>query len=62
MRWFVIAVLGLGLVLPMLATDSFASAPGKSGASNSGVAGQPGNQGSGPNSGAGNAGGTRKSE
>ena len=65
MKWFVVAVLGLGLVLPMLATDSFAqNQQGKGGqasGSSSGITGTTGNQGGdrGQSTGKGNAGGTR---
>ena len=65
MKWFGVAVLGLGLVLPMLATDSFAqNQQGKgaqAGGSSSGIAGTQGNQGNGggASGGKGNAGGTR---
>jgi hypothetical protein len=67
MRWFLAALLGLGVVLPTLATDSFAQSGGnqqdkgyQAGQSSSGFTGQTGNQGSGPNSSTkGNAGGDR---
>ena len=60
MRWFLVALLGLGIVLPTLATDSLAAAqtPGKSGDSNSGQTGTAGNQGN--DKPVGNAGGTHK--
>ncbi len=63
MRWFLVALLGLGIVLPT-ATHSFAqAAPGNSGASSSDQTGEVGNQGNGKNAEtSGNAGGTHKSK
>ena len=62
MRWFLVALLGLGIVLPTLATDSFAQNAdrGKSGDKGNGVSGSAGNQGqgSGASGSNGNAGGT----
>ena len=61
MRWFFAVLLGLGIMLPTLATNSFAQDRGKSAASSSGQTGTVGNQGNGPNAAtAGNAGGTHK--
>jgi hypothetical protein len=59
MRLLFIALLGLGIALPALATGSFAQdGPGKSENSNSGQTGQVGNQGNDKD--VGNAGGTHK--
>ena len=63
MRWFFAVLLGLGIMLPTLATDSFAQGAqdrGKSGDKGNGVSGEAGNQGqgSGATDSNGNAGGS----
>ena len=67
MRWFLVALLGLGIVLPTLATDTFAQATGnqkgqgeQAAGSNSAQTGQTGNQGN--DKAVGNAGGTHKAK
>jgi hypothetical protein len=66
MKWFLVALLGLGIALPMLATESFAQYSGnqtgngyQAGDSQSGQTGYTGNQGNNGKS-VGNAGGTHK--
>jgi len=66
MRWFLVALLGLGIVSPTLATDAFAQAGNQEGKgsqaadSQSGQTGTVGNQGNDKD--VGNAGGTHKSK